>query len=116
MLLCQLIINARLSGNPYSQPDRKIYNMHLLGTFPSSIYIYYWVFLNTAIYGSDVNKDIYRTLLFASEHYASFVIALLCHQACDNVKAEIEREILGAGRRLATKYVAKEPSRKVSLA
>ena len=37
-------------------------------------------------------------------------------QACDSVRAEIEREILVAGRRLVTKCVAKVPSKKVSLA
>ena len=36
-------------------------------------------------------------------------------QACDGVRAEIERKILVAGRRIGTKYdVAKKPSRKVS--
>ena len=35
------------------------------------------------------------------------------HQACDSVRAEIEREIQKAGRRLATNYAAKGPSKKV---
>ena len=45
----------------------------------------------------------------------SMGIFLYHQQACDGVRAEIERKILVAGRRIGTKYdVAKKPSRKVS--
>ena len=37
-------------------------------------------------------------------------------QACDSVRAEMEKEILVAGRRLVSKCVAKVPSKKVKLA